>query len=104
LASRKKLLESSDAGCYLSLEVLPGSKESKLLDVDPWRHAIRVSLISPPVSGKANAELLEIFEKIFPEANGRISLAKGQKSHSKRLFIPLSEHKIRERLGLKDDH
>lgn len=103
LASRHKAIEASEAGCYLNLEILPGSKESKILDIDPWRHALRISISSPPVSGKANSELLNMFEKIFPESKGMIVLAKGGKSRSKRLFIPLSEQVIRERLGLKDD-
>lgn len=42
-------------------------------------------------------------EGIFPEARGNISLTKGGKSHSKRIFIPLDEGTIRKRLGLKDD-
>ena len=64
---------------------------------------MKVGIASPPVSGKANAELIEVFENMFPEAKGNIVIAKGEKSRSKRIFIPLDARVIRERLGLKDD-
>ena len=64
---------------------------------------MKISVASPPVSGKANAELIVVFEKAFPEAKGNIVIAKGEKSRSKRIFIPLDARVIRERLGLKDD-
>jgi len=64
---------------------------------------MKISVASPPVSGKANAELIEVLENKFPEAKGNIVIAKGEKSSSKRIFIPLDARVIRERLGLKDD-
>ena len=64
---------------------------------------MKISVASPPVSGKANAELIEVFENMFPEAKGNIVIAKGEKSRSKRIFIPLDARVIRGRLGLKDD-
>jgi len=64
---------------------------------------MKISVASPPVSGKANAELIEVIENMFPEAKGSIVIAKGEKSRSKRIFIPLDARVIRERLGLKDD-
>lgn len=64
---------------------------------------MKLSVASPPVSGKANSELIELFEDLFPEAKGDIVIAKGEKSRSKRIFIPIDVGVIRERLGLKDD-
>jgi len=103
LGKKQRVLEESENGCYVSIEASPGARETELSGLDPWRGAIKVSVASPPVSGKANAELVELFENMFPEAKGDIVLVKGEKSRSKRMFIPLDAMMIRERLGLKDD-
>lgn len=103
MGKKQRVLEEAKNGCYLSIEALPGARKTEFSGLDPWRGAVRISIASPPVSGKANAELIEVFEKAFPEAKGNIVLAKGEKSRSKRIFIPLNARVIRERLGLKDD-
>ena len=103
MGKKQRILDESENGCYLSIEASPGARKTELSGLDPWRGAIKISVASPPVSGKANAELVEVFEKMFPEAKGNIVLAKGEKSRSKRIFIPLGARVIRERLGLKDD-
>jgi len=90
-------------GCYLSVEASPGARKSEFLGVDSSRGAVKIAVASPPVSGKANAELIELLEGMFPEVKGNIVIAKGEKSRSKRIFIPLDADSIRERLGLKDD-
>jgi uncharacterized protein (TIGR00251 family) len=103
LKRKARILEATEAGCYLNVEASPGAKKSEVLGIDIWRGALKVSLAAPPVSGQANQELIEMMEARFPEAKGRISLAKGAKSHSKKLFIPAGEATIRKRLGLNDD-
>jgi uncharacterized protein (TIGR00251 family) len=103
LGKRKRVLEETKNGCYLSVEASPGARKTEFSGLDRWRGAMKISVASPPVSGKANAELIEMLEDKFPEAKGYIVLAKGEKSRSKRVFIPLDARVIRERLGLKDD-
>ena len=103
LKRKARIIESTEAGCYINIEASPGAKKSEILGIDIWRGALKVSLAAPPVSGQANQELIEMMEMKFPEAKGRISLAKGAKSHSKKLFIPAGEAAVRGRLGLKDD-
>jgi uncharacterized protein len=103
LGIRQRVIEETKNGCYLSIEASPGASKTEFSGLDPWRGAMKISVASPPVSGKANAELIEMFENKFPEAKGNIVIAKGEKSRSKRMFIPLDARVIRERLGLKDD-
>ncbi len=103
MGKRQRVLEVAKNGCYLSFEVSPGARKTEFLGVDSWREAVKIAVASPPVSGKANAELIDLVEGMFPEARGSIVIARGEKSRSKRIFIPLDAKKIRERLGLKDD-
>jgi len=103
LGDRSSALEQAKGGCYLNIEASPGSKSPGISGIDKWRGALKIGIASPPVSGKASRELIGMFEIIFPEVKGRIVLVKGEKSHSKRLFIPLDKETIRVRLGLKDD-
>ena len=100
---KARIIEATEAGCCLKIEAAPGAKKSAVLGVDIWRGALKVSLAAPPVSGQANRELIEMMGSLFPEARGRIVIAKGAKSHSKTLFIPASETDVRKRLGLTDD-
>lgn len=103
LSKKMTIAHGSEAGCYLDVEVSPASKEPGMLGTNPWRGTLKISIASPPISGKANAELIEIIESKFPEVKGRIRIARGEKSHSKRLFIPLYESIVKKRLGLPDD-
>lgn len=103
MRGKQRILNRAETGCYLNIEAQPGANESGIVGVDQWRNSIKIAIVSPPSAGKANVELIGIMEGIFPEARGNISLTKGGKSHSKRIFIPLDEGTIRKRLGLKDD-
>jgi uncharacterized protein len=101
LVKRQRILEVAKDGCYLSIEASPGARKTEFLGVDSWREAAKIAVAAPPVSGKANAELVDLLEGMFPEAKGSIVIARGEKSRSKRVFIPLDAKKIRERLGLE---
>ena len=100
---RERMVDCTGEGCYLNIEVTTGAKASSIGTRDEWRGSLRVDVAAKPVEGEANAELIRFFESAFPEARGRIALAKGGKSRSKRIFIPLEKGLILSRLGLKDD-
>jgi len=93
-------IEGAKNGIYINLKVSANQRETRIGKIDPWRNALEVSVGSAPVSGKANAELLRLFEDIFPEAKGEIFIVKGQKSSLKRIFIPVSVRLANDRLGL----
>jgi len=103
LKRKARIIESTEAGCFLNIEASPGAKKSEVMGIDIWRGALKVSLAAPPVSGQANQELIEMMNARFPESKGGIALTKGVKSHSKTLFIPAGEAVVRKRLGLTDD-
>lgn len=57
---------------------------------------IRVSLSSPPVDGRANAELLALFSKCLKIPKSSIEIISGQRSKRKRIsIIGLSESEAR---------
>lgn len=93
-------IEEVENGVYLTLKVSANQRESKIGKVDPWRNALEVSVSAAPEAGRANMELLRLFEGIFPEARGKIVISKGQKSSLKRIFIPISSGLAADRLGL----
>lgn len=100
---RERVIDATEDGSYLNIEVTTGAKSTGMVGTDEWRGSLKVNIAAQPVEGQANAEIVRLFESKFPEARGRIVLVKGGKSRSKRLFIPLDGKLIRSRLGLSDD-
>lgn len=100
--SKNSMIEETKDGVYLTLRINANQKESKIEKIDPWRNALMVSISAPPVSGKANLELVRLFERIFPEAKGGIIIVKGQRSGLKKIFMPVSTKAAIDRLGLNE--
>ena len=93
-------IEEVENGIYLTVKISANQRGSKIGKIDPWRNALEVSISAAPAAGKANMELLRLFEGIFPEAKGRIIITKGQKSSLKKIFMPISSESAADRLGL----
>lgn len=49
--------------------------------------AVKVRLASPPVDGKANAELVKLLAKLFRIARSQIEIISGLSSRSKRIRL-----------------
>jgi len=96
-------VETTKGGCYLNAELSPGAKKSEIMGIDAWRGTIRFNIAEQPISGKANLELIQLLESIFPEAKGKMKLVKGEKSRRKRIFIPLREEIVKRGLGTDND-
>ena len=57
--SPRWLVDSGD-DVLIFLEIQPNSSQKRILGVEQWRGRLKVSVTSPPISGKANSELLEL--------------------------------------------
>ena len=57
--SQRWLVDSGD-DVLIFLEIQPNSSQKRILGVGQWRGRLKVSVTSPPISGKANSELLEL--------------------------------------------
>lgn len=99
----KKIIEKTAGGCYLNIEVSPRAKRSEILGVDIWRGTVKFNIAEVPDSGKANRELIQLIESIFPEVKGKVKIVRGRISRLKSIFIPLQEEIIRNGLGIEGD-
>ena len=103
MVSGRRMLSEAEGGCYLEVETSPGAGESKVMERDPWRSALRIAVAAEPVSGKANQELVRFLEELLHVAKGRISIVRGHRSRKKRIFIPIGLEEAARGLGL-DEH
>jgi len=62
----------------------PNSRQAAVVGDGP---ALRVSVKSPPVDGRANAEAAALIARAFGVPKSRVVLAKGARSRSKRFEI-----------------
>jgi len=70
----------------LTITVKPSSRESRLeqLEDGSWRALLK----SPPVDGKANAELIGLVAKHFKVAKASVDITGGATSRHKRVKVP----------------
>ena len=72
-------------GVTINIDVSPGAKKTEVIaGYNEWRKAIVVKVKSPPKGGKANAEIIREFEKLF---GSKVEILKGQTSSQKVLFV-----------------
>lgn len=74
------------SGWYIAVRVQPGAKKSELSGTA--ENMLRVRLAAPAVENKANQALLEFMAGLLNVKKNKVSLAAGEKSRQKRLFIP----------------
>lgn len=62
--------------------------------------ALKLSLTSPPVDGRANDACIQFFANLFQVPRSSVTIASGQSSRSKVIRVAgLSAEQIRNRLG-----
>ncbi|MGO8795100.1 MAG: DUF167 domain-containing protein [Candidatus Sulfotelmatobacter sp.] len=62
--------------------------------------ALKVSLTSPPVNGKANEACVEFFAKFLKVPRSSITIASGQTSRTKVIrVVGLSAEEVKKRIG-----
>jgi hypothetical protein len=83
-----------EGGCYINVEVSPNSKKVEF-SYNEWRKAVVVRVKSPAKEGRANRELTSLFTKIF----GHAEIVKGERAHSKVIFIKAEKGEVIEKIG-----
>lgn len=68
----------------MKVKVITNSKQIKVEKTKEW---LKVHLISQPIKGKANKELIEILAKHFKIKKSSIKITKGQTSNKKEVKI-----------------
>jgi len=81
----EEAIHESRDGITINIDVSPGAKKTDIVaGYNEWRKAIIVKVKSPPKGGKANAEIIKEFEKLF---GSKVEIVKGQTSSQKVLFV-----------------
>ena len=72
-------------GCTVSVRVHPGARKNGVSGVHAG--AVKISLTTPPVDGRANDALIAFVAELLRVPRGRVSLVSGMTSRSKVLRI-----------------
>ncbi len=91
-------IHESDSGLTFAIKVHPRAKKNAI--TGEIGDAFKVSLIAPPIDGKANDACVEFFAKLLKLPRSSVTIASGHSSRSKVLRISgLSVDEIRRRVA-----
>jgi uncharacterized protein len=92
------IAESRD-GVAFSVKVHPHARKNAITgELDG---ALKVSLTSPPVDGKANEACIEFFAKLLKVPRSSVTIASGQSSRRKVIRVSgLSAEELRKRIAI----
>lgn len=83
----------------LKLFIQPNAKKNELIGLH--NGALKVKIASPPVDGKANAELVEFLSEILGIPKRQIEILKGETGRNKSVEITgLSEAEVHAKLKI----
>ena len=86
------------SGARFAVKVHPRAKKNAI--TGELGDALKVSLTSPPVEGRANEACIEFFAKLLKVPRSSVTIASGQTSRNKVIRVAgLTAQQVRERLG-----
>ena len=89
--------ETSD-GVSFSVRVHPRAKKNAI--TGELGDALKVSLTTPPVEGRANEACIDFFAKLLKLPRSSVTIASGQTSRNKVIRVAgLTAQQLRDRLG-----
>jgi uncharacterized protein len=92
-------IKDSAGGATFSVKVHPRAKKNALSG--ELGDALKVSLTSPPVEGRANEACVEFFAKLLNVARSSVTIAAGETSRNKVIRVAgLSAEEVRKRLKI----
>jgi uncharacterized protein (TIGR00251 family) len=91
------IYESPD-GVTFSVRVHPRAKKNAI--TGELGEALKVSLTSPPIEGRANEACIEFFAKLLKVPRSSVTIASGQSSRNKVIRVAgLSGEELRKRIA-----
>jgi uncharacterized protein len=91
-------LQESDSGVTFAVKVHPRAKKNAI--TGELGDALKVSLTTPPVEGRANAACIEFFAKLLKVPRSSVTIASGQTSRNKVIRVAgLSAEELRKRIA-----
>ena len=94
------MFQTTPEGVIISLHVLPNAPKNEV--IGEYNGALKIKIKSPPVDGKANAEITAFLANQLALPKKRVEILKGDKSKQKKvLILGLSIAQIRSLLQLE---
>ena len=91
-------IHDSSSGATFAVKVHPRARKNAI--TGEVGDALKLSLTSPPVDGKANAACIEFFAKLLKVPRASVTIASGAASRNKVIRVEgLTGVQVRERLG-----
>ncbi len=92
------LICESDDGVTFAVKVHPRAKKSAI--TGELGDALKLSLTTPPVDGRANEACIEFFAKLLKVPRSSVTIASGQSSRNKVIRVAgISAAELRNRIG-----
>lgn len=92
-------LHETDAGTSFAVKVHPRAKRNAI--TGELGNALKVSLTTPPIEGRANEACIEFFAKLLKVPRSSVTIAAGQTSRNKVIRVAgLTAEEIRKRLQI----
>ena len=92
------IYESPD-GVRFSVRVHPRAKKNDI--TGELGEALKVSLTSPPIEGRANEACIEFFAKLLKVSRSSVTIASGQSSRNKVIRVAgVSGEELRKRIAM----
>jgi uncharacterized protein len=86
------------SGASIQVRVHPRAKQNAI--TGELGDALKVSLTTPPVEGRANQACIEFFAKLLKVPRSSVTIASGQTSRNKVVRVAgVTAQQVRERLG-----
>jgi uncharacterized protein (TIGR00251 family) len=92
-------VRESDDGVTFAVKIHTRARENAI--TGELGDALKLSLTSPPVDGRANEACVEFFAKLLKLPRSSVTIASGQTSRQKVIRVSgLSAEEVRKRIGM----
>jgi len=92
-------VHDADAGATFAVKVHPRAKKNAI--TGELGDALKISLTTPPVEGRANEACIEFFAKLLRVPRSSVTIASGQTSRNKVIHVAgVTAKQVREKLGV----
>jgi uncharacterized protein len=92
-------LHETSVGVTFAVKVHPRAKKNAI--TGELGNALKLSLTSPPVDGRANEACIEFFAKLLKLPQSSVTIASGESSRAKTIRVAgLSAEEVRKRIGM----
>ncbi|HVR24760.1 MAG TPA: DUF167 domain-containing protein [Candidatus Polarisedimenticolia bacterium] len=92
-------VHDAPGGALIAIKVHPRARKNAI--TGELGDALKVSLTSPPVDGRANQACIEFFAKLLKLPQSSVTIASGQTSRTKLLRVSgLAAEEVRKRIAM----